>query len=142
MIQTLNGSRREVPTWLIVLNVLSALISMVFGVLALVHPSANPGVSDPLSRDATFYAAMYGARSLVIGAAVCWLVFGERRRLLPILALAGLVQVGDVIIGTVAGQPGMVAGALTGTIVHLGSCWLLRRTVVDATPAAVDAGSI
>jgi hypothetical protein len=140
MIQALNGSRREVPTWLIVLNVLSALVSMVFGVLALVHPSANPGVSDSLSRDATFYAAMYGARSLVIGAAVCWLVFGERRRLLPILALAGLVQVGDVIIGAVAGQPGMAAGALTGTIIHLGSCWLLRHTVVDATLAGVDAG--
>jgi hypothetical protein len=135
MIQTLNGSRREVPTWLIVLNVLSALISMVFGVLALVHPSANPGVSDPLSRDATFYAAMYGARAVMIGAAVCWLAFGERRRLLPILALAGLVQAGDVIIGVVAGQPSMVAGALTATIIHLGSCWLLRRTAVDAALA-------
>jgi hypothetical protein len=139
MIQTLNGSRREVSTWLIVLNVLSALISMVFGVLALVHPSANPGISDPLSRDATFYAAMYGGRSLVIGAAVCWLAFGERRRLLPILALAGLVQVGDVIIGTVTGQPSMVAGASAATIVHLGSYWLLRRPVVDATLAAAEA---
>jgi hypothetical protein len=118
------------------LNVLSALVSLVFGVLALVHPSANPGISDQPSRDAVFYAAMYGARSLVIGVAVCRLAFGDRRRLLPMLALAGLVQVGDVIIGVTAGQPGMAAGALTGTIVHLGSWWLLHRQETAGTLSA------
>ena len=122
------------------LNVLSALISAVFGVLALVHPAANPGISDQPSRDAVFYAAMYGVRSLLIGAAVCRLAFGDRRRLLPMLALAGFVQAGDVIIGATAGQPGMAAGALVGTLVHLGSWWLLRRPAIDAALAGVDAG--
>jgi len=39
----------------------------------------------------------------------------------------------------VTGQPSMVAGASAATIVHLGSYWLLRRPVVDATLAAADA---
>jgi membrane associated rhomboid family serine protease len=132
MIQTLNDSNREVRTWLVGLNVASAVISAVFGVLALVDPSANPGVSGALSRDATFYAAMYGVRAVLIAAAVCWLALADRRtgprRLIPVLALAGVVQVGDAVIGTVAHVPGMVAGATVAAVIHLGSTALLRRT--------------
>jgi hypothetical protein len=134
MIQTLNDSRPEVRTWLLVLNVASALISAVFGVLALVDPAANPGVSDALSREATLYAALYGVRAVPIAAAVCWLALADRhtgpRRLIPVLALAGTAQVGDAVVGTVAHVPAMAVGALVAAVIHLGSAALLRRTMM------------
>jgi hypothetical protein len=131
MIQTLNDSRTEIKTWLVAINVVSAVISAVFGVLALVDPSANPGATGVPSRDATFYAAMYGVRAVLIAAAVCWLALADRRtgphRLIPVIALAGIVQVGDAVIGTVAHNPSMVAGAIVGAVIHLGSAALLLR---------------
>jgi hypothetical protein len=133
MIQTLNDSRHEVKTWLVALNAASAVISAVFGVIALVDPSANPGASDALSHDARFYAAMYGVRAVPIAAAVCWLALADRhtgpRRLIPVLALAGVVQVGDAIVGTVAHVPGMAVGATVAAVIHLGSAALLRRNM-------------
>lgn len=134
MIQTLNDSRREVRIWLVVLNVASALISAVFGVLALVDPSANPGVSGALSQAATSYAALYGVRAVAIAAAVCWLALADRhtgpRRLIPVLALAGVVQVGDAVIGAVVHVPAMGIGAAVAAVIHLGSAALLHRTTM------------
>ena len=75
---------------------------------------------------------MYGVRAVPIAAAVCWLALADRRtgprRLIPVIALAGIVQAGDAVIGTVAHNPSMVAGATVGAVIHLGSTSLLRRT--------------
>jgi hypothetical protein len=92
MIHTLNDSRRVA---LVAVNLLIALASAVFGLLALVSPAAEPGIdAAELTSAATFFGAMYGTRALLIGAAVGWQLLAGRD-VVPVLVLAGAVQVDD-----------------------------------------------
>jgi hypothetical protein len=129
MIQAVNDSKRELSTPLLVaVNVTSALISAAFGAVALVDPAASPGIDGGVTSTANLYAAMYGVRALPIAAAIIWLALADRRRLVPVLLLAGVAQIGDIIIGTATATVTMALGATIAAIIHLGSAWLLRAS--------------
>lgn len=127
-----HGSRTGTKGRLLVgLNVVVALSSAVFGAIALLDPSANPGMTGATTTATTVYAAMYGVRALALAAAVIWLSWTDRhlgwRRLSPVLALAGAIQVLDAVIGTATGIPAQITGATLAAVIHLASAWALTR---------------
>ena len=110
----------------VALNVISALISATFAAIALLNPAANPGIDNGVTATTHLYAAMYGVRALPIAAAIIWLALTDRRKLTPVLLLAGAAQIGDIVIGTATGTVTMAAGETIAAIIHLGSAWMLR----------------
>ncbi len=131
MIHTQNDSRAEpvkattIPRTIVGLNVIAAVISAAAAVLANVDPALLvPGDATPL---VDFYAQAYLVRALPISAVLIGLLATRRPGLRPALLVAGLAQVGDIVIGALHGQPMMITGATLGAVIHLGSAWLLRR---------------
>jgi hypothetical protein len=55
------------------------------------------------------------------------LLFSRSRRLLPLLSIAGVVKIGDVVIGLAARNPGMVFGAGTLAALHLATAARIVR---------------
>ncbi|MBM2623610.1 hypothetical protein JIG36_49800 [Actinoplanes sp. LDG1-06] len=106
-----------------VLNVISAVISAGFGVLALIDPSLLPGVGPEPDRD---FATLYAVRAIPIAVALCWVVLADLRRSVPILLIAGVAQFGDLVVGLATGRPTMIAGPAIATVIALGSAWLIH----------------
>lgn len=107
------------PWWIALLNTLAALASTGFGIAALVKPGlmAPSSGNQPESR---FYPAMYAGRAIPLGVAVgiaVWLPPASAI-LLPLLALATIIQVADGAIGAVHRLPGMIAGAAFAILCH------------------------
>ncbi|MFK8844135.1 hypothetical protein [Streptomyces sp. Ac-502] len=117
----MNASRYERILRLV--NVLVAAVSAAFGLLALLAPAAFPGATGQAGPD--LFAEMYGARSLLIAAAVTWLAV-TRRDLHPMLVLAGAVQLADLAINAASGSPATLPGPALAAAVHLTSAHLLR----------------
>ena len=131
MIHDMNDSNREriatAPALGVVVwgNALVAVITAAAAVLATANPAMfAPGQAAPL---ADFYAQAYLVRAIPISGVLLGLLATKRPGLQPVLLLAGLAQVGDVVVGALHAQPVMIAGATFGAVVHLGSAWFLRR---------------
>jgi hypothetical protein len=144
MIQASNDSTHDVKSqWVAGVNVLMALISAVFGAIALLAPGANPGITGELTSATTYYAAMYGVRALPLAAAVTWLAWTGRAtgwpRLVPVLILAGVIQLGDAIIGMTTGTPAPIIGATIAAAVHLTSAWYFSRVARRLSPTSASA---
>lgn len=136
MIQIQNDikSAWSLRSWVVlaVLNAVSVLISGYFGFVALTNPAAQPWISGPATTDLVTYAALFGIRSVLITIAVLTLFVLDRLRggdrLLPMLLLAGVVQVGDVIMFlAVTGNVGTAIGPAIAAVTHLVSAALLIR---------------
>ncbi|GAA5764870.1 hypothetical protein [Streptosporangium roseum] len=105
-----------------ILNTVAAVGSMASAVAILVDPALllPAGSAGPAS------AALYAARALPLGAALLYALFGRARTgLLPLLLLAGLAQMGDVVIGLSQHITGMAVGGAVCAAVHLISAWTL-----------------
>ncbi|HZE40267.1 MAG TPA: hypothetical protein VE172_15795 [Stackebrandtia sp.] len=115
----------------LLLNVFFALITVVFGILAVVDPLLVSG-HGTVNATVELYVQAYMVRAVSIGVVVAVVAVMALRRdargLLPVLLVAGLSQVGDVVIGVSQGIPGMAAGGLLCAVVHLGSAAWLRRS--------------
>lgn len=117
----MNASRCEPLVRLV--NVLVAVGSATFGVLALLAPAAYPGTTGGTGPQ--LFAEMYGVRSLLIAAAVVWpAVTG--RDLYPILLLVSAVQFADLGINAASASPATLPGPALAAAVHLVSAYLLR----------------
>ncbi|MEV0261126.1 hypothetical protein AB0I49_07260 [Streptomyces sp. NPDC050617] len=116
------------------MNVLVAAGSAAFGALALFAPAAFPGTAT--GTGPALFAEMYGARSLLIAAAVTWLA-ATGRDLRLILLLAGAIQLADLAINAASGSPATLPGPALAAAIHLVSAHLLRptRTRQGGTPA-------
>lgn len=103
------GARWSAPRWVDVLLAVLSLGTVAFALVALVQPSALvPGESVLGVR---YYAAMYAARAIPLGAAV--VVMLVRGAVAPALFwVAAACQLGDAAIGAWAGQPGQVVTPL------------------------------
>ncbi len=114
------------PLALTLLNVAIALLTGGAAVLGLVRPTLLAPAGTTASPGVTMYAQAYAARALPLSAvAVAVLVGDLHDALVPVLAIAGLAQVGDVIIGALQRNSGMLAGSATSAVIHLGSvAWI------------------
>ncbi|WP_433760783.1 hypothetical protein [Nocardia sp. CA-135398] len=102
----------------IIVNAVGAGVAVAFSVAALVDPTlAISGSADSPGID--LYAQAYAARAIPLGAALLFSLASRRKRaLLPLLTVSGVVQLGDVAIGTTQGVPGMMVGGSVLALIH------------------------
>lgn len=108
--------------YLLLLNALLVLVATVIVILALARATAmtaSLGEETTLSR---FYVGMYAARGLPIGVVTITMILtnlGAPSELRWWLAVAGAIQLVDVVLGARHRLWGMVIGAGVAAIVHL-----------------------
>ena len=109
-------------------NGLAAGVAMAFSAAALVDPAIELPAGSHVTAGVDFYAQMYAARAIPLGAAVLLaLASRSKRGLVTLLAVAGLVQAGDCVIGLAQHNPGPVIGGGVLAVTHLVSVWYLTR---------------
>ncbi|MFF3174859.1 hypothetical protein ACFVQ0_19825 [Streptomyces sp. NPDC057900] len=110
-----------------VLNVAMAAGSAVAAVIAVARPTLLlPAGTEPTAGLQT-YAEAYAVRAVPLAAALVYALKGERRALVPVLAVAGAAQLGDAYIGARRGVTGMAVGGTVAAATHLGTAWWLIR---------------
>ncbi|MFJ1705874.1 hypothetical protein [Kitasatospora sp. NPDC088346] len=111
---------------LLAANAVFAAVSAAFCVAA----ALDPGLLLPdAGTGAGSYALAYAARQLPLsGALVLLLARGRRSAPVPLLAVSGVAQLGDALLGLGSGIPGVAAGGGVGAALHLATAWHLRRT--------------
>lgn len=109
------------PLLIIVANVIAAVASIGFAVVALNAPATLAGSAAVSST--RYYAAMFATRAIPIAVAVVAVLTipASRDTVIVVLSVAGATQVGDLVIGLRQRIPGMIAGAAIGAIIHLAS---------------------
>lgn len=119
------------------LNVAMAAGSAVAAVIAVARPTLLlPAGTEP-TAGLQVYAEAYAVRAVPLAAALVYALRGERRALVPVLAVAGAAQLGDAYIGVSRGVTGMAVGGTLAAATHLGTaCWLIRRTGAPAPGSA------
>ena len=76
---------------------------------------------------ASFYAGVYAARAIPLGAAIAFLAAARRLRPLePLLLLGAAAQLGDLAIAAAIANPGMAIGSALCAGGHLLGWWTLR----------------
>ncbi|WP_405132823.1 hypothetical protein [Nocardia sp. NBC_01388] len=105
-------------------NAAVALISGVSSVVGMLRPTlAVPG-GGPATPGTMFFAYAYGARAVPLSLiTLALLAMGTRSELAPILAVAGLAQIGDGAIGASRRNWPMAATCAVLAAVHLYSAW-------------------
>ena len=130
MIQTMKDSGRSRILPLAVLcaaNIVAALASGAFGAIALVDPSTLIATHVTTDLATEFYVEMYAIRALVIavGLIAASLTMGRAPLVVSmVLAAGGAVQLGDAIIASRWGTPGVIGASIAGTV-HLTSALVL-----------------
>jgi hypothetical protein len=118
-------------------NAVATGAAMAFGVVALVDPTALTDAGTSTSA-VDMYAQFYAARAIPLGAALLVSLFSRHKRgLLPLLAVSGAAQFGDLLVGAAQGVPGMIIGGGTVAAVHLATVGVLLTG--DSRRAAVGA---
>jgi hypothetical protein len=127
------------PLW--VANALGAVASAVASVIVLV----NPGFLGDAGPGGAANAQLYAVRAIPLAAVVLVILARQapqgrrgqtRRGLVPVLAVAGLAQLGDALIGVGLRIPGMAIASTVLAAVHLGTVVLLvRRNQVPVNQA-------
>lgn len=114
------------PLTLTLLNAAIALLTGGAAVLGLARPTLLTPAGTTASPGVTMYARAYAARALPLSAVALAVLIGDvHDALVPVLAIAGSAQVGDMIIGALQRNPGMFTGSTASAVVHLGSvAWI------------------
>lgn len=146
-----------VAGWLLMLNTGGSLLGAIAGIVLLARPQlivsgndfsqTHPESEHAVNRFARIYVVMYAARAITFGLA-CTVVFGFNAKLLsdcaddssckpswivwnvvPLLAAAALLQIGDIVVGVRNRILPLVFGAVTALALHLFTAlfmtWLL-----------------
>jgi hypothetical protein len=110
---------------LLVLIVLSAVAAFVFyAVFSVSNPAARFGQTEPL----VFAGKLEASRNLALAVMlVVALIWRNRAALITVLAIAGLVELGDAWIGLSDQQVGMVLPPLFSGVLYLGTAVVLLR---------------
>lgn len=133
MIQSRNDfipERSVVTTWLAGVNLTLAMASGVFGIIAMINPSAIFGSAVAAHPATLFFASMYGARAVAIAAgliAACILL--RRAPIVAAAALIGgaLVQAADAFIAARFATPGLVGPAIAAAVHAISAGIILMR---------------
>lgn len=106
-------------TVLKVLNLVTALVTSLGGVVALIRPEQliKDNLIGPGGR---FYVKLYAARAAPFGIVAGLLPYFCRGPVVPIvLILAAVIQTSDVAIGIGVKRPGLIAAASAAALTHL-----------------------
>src|SRR5947199_9646379 len=101
-----------------ILVIVFSVIGAGFGVLFLVDPFALPGPGGaPL--DSSVFAQSAGVRQIVFCLFVIGIALARPREARTWLLAAGVIQLADIGIGLLSGNPGMIIGATSCAAVYL-----------------------
>ncbi|MFD8688216.1 hypothetical protein [Streptomyces sp. NPDC059651] len=115
-----------------------AVGSAVSALIGVLHPTFVLSADTEPNAGLQLYAQAYAVRAVPLAVALVHLLRREHRTLVPVLAVAGAAQLGDLYIGIDQGVTGMAVGATLAAATHLGTAWwLIRRTVTPALGSAV-----
>ncbi|MGW6919245.1 hypothetical protein ACWGB8_36335 [Kitasatospora sp. NPDC054939] len=138
------GTRRPsgLSRSLVVANALGALLSVGSCLAGLVDPGLALPRGSAITSGVHVYAGAYAARALPLGVALIHQLLASRtkRGLLPLLVVAGVVQIGDAVIGLTVQNPGMTLGAGALAVLHLASAARIARPE-RRSPSAAPAAS-
>jgi hypothetical protein len=114
---------------LLVANGLASLFSAGSAVAGVLRPGLALTGGEPVTGGVRFYAGAYGVRAVPLGlVTVLLLATGNHAALVPVLAVAGLAQVGDSVLGVRQRITGMAVGGGLFAVLHLATaCWLATR---------------
>ncbi|NUS92289.1 MAG: hypothetical protein HOQ36_07710 [Nocardia sp.] len=102
-----------------IVNAAAAIAAMGFAIVASIDPAAVLPAADP-TPGTEMYAWAYAVRAVPLGVVLLVALFGKNERvLLPLLATAGVVQLGDILIGADRHLVGMMIGGALGAAIHL-----------------------
>jgi hypothetical protein len=106
-------------TVLKILNLVTALVTSLGGVVALIRPEQLIKGS-PIGPGGSFYAKLYAARAIPFGIVAGLLPYFCHGPVVPIvLILAAVIQAGDIAIGVQLKIPRVILGASAATLTHL-----------------------
>jgi hypothetical protein len=110
--------------WILIVNGLVVLVSAASSIVAMAKPSLILPHGMAVNGGTRLYANAYGARAVPLAAvAVALVVMGDQSAVTPVLAVAGLAQIGDCAIGVQQRNRGMAIGAGLAAALHLASAW-------------------
>ncbi|WP_053645274.1 hypothetical protein [Streptomyces sp. XY431] len=141
MLRSIATTGRGMRT-MVIANASGTALSMAFSVVGLLSPGLFlPGGTDPVTPLTDLYAQAYAARALPLGAALLHQLLISRtgRGLVPLLLVAGAVQVADAAIGASSHNPGMTAGGTVLAALHLGLAARLARSAHGAGSNGIPA---
>jgi len=128
------------------LNAAMTLGSAAAAVIGVARPTLIPGPGTEATIGLDTYARLYAVRAVPLAAALGWMLFrGHGRGLAPVLAVAGIAQLGDAAIGVDRKITGMAAAGSVGALVHLTSLWWLAHddhTRGNTTSSARDINAV
>lgn len=110
--------------WIIDINAVMAMVTIVFGIVALARPTLLSGA--PADAGSRYYAAMYAARAIPFGAGLVYVLIVAVQHAVPWLVVAGTIQVLDAAIGCRRRVVGAVVAPLALASVHLATAVLLQ----------------
>jgi len=109
-------------TVLLIVNVVLVLVATGYAAFALFRPAALTAAIGPQTPAGRFSTSMYSIRGVPLGVVTAVVVltsFADPSATRWWLLVAGLVQVGDVILATRHRMTGMAVGAGVAAVVHL-----------------------
>ena len=110
--------------WIIGINAVMAMVTIVFGIVALARPTLLSGA--PADAGSRYYAAMYTARAIPFGAGLAYVLIAAVQQAVPWLVVAGTIQVLDAAIGCRRRVVGAVVAPLVLASVHLATAVLVQ----------------
>ena len=105
--------------WIIGINAVMAMVTIVFGIVALARPTLLSGA--PADAGSRYYAAMYAARAIPFGAGLVYVLIVAVQHAVPWLVVAGTIQVLDAAIGCRRRVVGAVVAPFGACISALGN---------------------
>ncbi|MGW7386123.1 hypothetical protein [Streptomyces sp. NPDC054794] len=121
-------SSSTVQAILIAANGLASLTSAGFCIAGMARPGLALPKGMAVNGGTHLYANAYGARAIPLAAVTLALfAMGDRSTVAPVLAIAGLAQIGDSAIGVQQRNKGMAICASLLGVLHLASAWWFHR---------------
>lgn len=109
-----------VETTLVAANAAAALVAGASSVLGAARPGLMLASGETVTSGVDFYARVYAVRAIPLSiAVVAVLLVADAAAVVPLLAVAGVIQAGDAVLGVLRRVPGMAAGASVLAVVHL-----------------------
>ena len=109
--------------WLITINAILAIVTVAFGIFALIAPHKLAG--QPQTSD--YFSKMYAVRAIPFGLGLATILVYFPEQATVWLIVAGLMQLGDAWANLKRGAVMAILSPMALAILHFASAWLLHK---------------
>lgn len=114
----------RIPPWVTVIVIIGALITVVGGLVAWLHPATLIPAGSPVTHGVDLYGQRMAARNLALGTALIVLLAARAARpLAAVMAVLVLVEIGDTISAIVNADWAQASGV----VVAVAFAWAVSR---------------